>query len=131
VRTRTILTLSLLSFLALAHDCPTRQRSDEQQVSKPESPASMSPAVAPSAAAPAPAESKEATDPFRGTVRPVLLSRCAPCHEPGGKMYEKLPFDDGKVVASHSEGILRRLKGDDRAALERWLAGLAPRDEER
>jgi hypothetical protein len=41
-------------------------------------------------------------------------------------MYARLPFDDPKVVSSHSPGVLRRLKGDDRAAVEKWLAGLAP-----
>jgi len=43
----------------------------------------------------------------------------------------KLPFDDATVVSSHSAGILRRLKGEDRAALEKWLAGLAPAGAER
>jgi hypothetical protein len=37
-------------------------------------------------------------------------------------MYERMPFDDWATVASHPEGILRRLKGDDRALVERWLA---------
>jgi hypothetical protein len=62
---------------------------------------------------------------FLSTVRPVLSTRCAPCHEPGGKMYARLPFDDPKTVAENSTAMLRRLKGDDRAALERWVAGLA------
>ncbi|HEX9304037.1 MAG TPA: hypothetical protein VGA31_06260 [Thermoanaerobaculia bacterium] len=65
-------------------------------------------------------------DPFRTIVRPILSARCGACHDPGGKMYARLPFDDPKVVASHPEGVLRRLKGDDLAALQRWLAGLAP-----
>jgi len=63
---------------------------------------------------------------FESSVRPILAVKCAPCHEPGGKMYERLPFDDARVVSSHSEGILRRLKGEDREALERWLASLEP-----
>lgn len=41
-------------------------------------------------------------------------------------MYARLPFDDPDVVSSHSPAVLRRLKGDDRAAMEKWLAGLAP-----
>jgi hypothetical protein len=40
-------------------------------------------------------------------------------------MYARLPFDDPKVVAANATAMLRRLKGDDRAALERWVAGLA------
>ena len=39
-------------------------------------------------------------------------------------MYEKLPFDDPGVVSSHSEGIRKRLQGEDREALEKWLASL-------
>ena len=67
----------------------------------------------------------EKSDPFRATVRPVLSTRCAPCHEPDGKMYARLPFDDPKVVSENSTAMMRRLKGEDRAALERWVAGLA------
>jgi len=63
-------------------------------------------------------------DLFRSTVRPVLLAHCAPCHEPGGKMYERLPFENPQVVAGHRAGVLRRLKGEDRAAVEKWLATL-------
>jgi hypothetical protein len=67
-------------------------------------------------------------DLFRTTIRPILATRCAPCHNPGGQMYARLPFDDPKVVSSHSPGVLRRLKGDDREAMVRWLSGLAPPD---
>ncbi len=66
----------------------------------------------------------EAPDLFVSIVRPVLRAHCAPCHEPGGKMYGRLPFDDPKVPSSHSEGVLRRLKGEDKEAFERWLATL-------
>ena len=65
---------------------------------------------------------------FSTTIRPILATRCAPCHNPGGRMYARLPFDDPKVVSSHSSGVLRRLKGEDRAAMEKWLASLAPPD---
>jgi hypothetical protein len=67
-----------------------------------------------------------APDLFASTVRPVLLAKCAPCHEPGGKMYGSMPFDRGETIASHREGVLKRLKGDDRAAVEKWLASLPP-----
>ncbi len=36
-------------------------------------------------------------------------------------MYERLPFDQPEVVASRSEGVLRRLTGEDRAAVAAWL----------
>jgi hypothetical protein len=65
---------------------------------------------------------------FDSSVRPVLQAHCAPCHEPGGKMYERLPFDRGETIASHREGVLKRLKGDDRATVETWLASLPAQD---
>ncbi len=71
---------------------------------------------------------KEVPDLFLTTVRPILKSHCAPCHEPGGKMYDRLPFDNPRVLSSHSAGALRRLKGEDREAFERWLATLKPED---
>jgi hypothetical protein len=67
-----------------------------------------------------------APDGFASTVRPVLLAKCAPCHEPGGKMYGSMPFDRGETIASHREGVLKRLKGEERAAVETWLETLPP-----
>ena len=37
---------------------------------------------------------------FRSEIRPILVAHCAPCHEPGGKLYAKLPFDDPATAAS-------------------------------
>ena len=73
-----------------------------------------------------PATPTPAPDLFVSSVRPVLVAKCAPCHEPGGKLYEKLPFDQPSVVESHSAGILRRLQGENREAVEKWLATLPP-----
>jgi hypothetical protein len=77
-------------------------------------------------AVPAPT-STAVPDPFVTSVRPILVAHCAPCHEPGGRLYEKLPFDDPSVVAAYEAGIVRRLKGDDRAAVEKWVASLPNR----
>lgn len=65
-------------------------------------------------------------DLFVSSVRPILVQHCAPCHEPGGKLYDRLPFDQSQVVASHAAGVLKRLKGADREAVEKWLATLPP-----
>ena len=93
-------------------------------------PAAVSPtAAAPPTALPSPSPAPAPTavpDLFAGSVRPILKTHCAPCHEPGGRLYDRLPFDNSRVVSSHSIGILRRLKGDDRAAFEQWLATLKP-----
>src|SRR5262245_4170398 len=91
---------------------------------------SASASSTPRPAAPAEPVSADQTDvppDFARDVQPVLAQRCDPCHVPGGKMYERLPFDDPETVASHPEGILRRLKGDDRAIVERWIASRAAR----
>jgi len=60
-------------------------------------------------------------DLFQTTVRPVVARRCL-CHEKDGRMYERLPFDDPSVLSSHAAGVRRRLKGDDLAAFEKWVA---------
>jgi len=78
------------------------------------------------AAAPEPPAATPTPDLFATSVRPVLSAKCAPCHEPGGKLYEKLPFDQPSVVASHSAGVLRRLQGENKEAVEKWLATLPP-----
>jgi hypothetical protein len=92
--------------------------------------ASVAPtAAAPPTALPSPSPPPEPTavpDLFAGSVRPILKSHCAPCHEPGGRLYDRLPFDNSRVVSSHAAGILRRLKGEDRAAFEQWLATVKP-----
>jgi hypothetical protein len=84
--------------------------------------------VAGPAAPPAEATPSVAPDLFVSSVRPVLSRRCAPCHEPGGKMYGRLPFDDPQTITSHSEGISRRLKGEDLEALKKWLASLPAKE---
>jgi hypothetical protein len=83
----------------------------------------VTPPPAPSSTATPPPRAA-AADLFASTVRPVLLAHCAPCHEPGGKMYERLPFENPTVVADHRAGVLRRLKGEDRETVEKWLATL-------
>jgi len=85
----------------------------------------VTPRVSPS---PPPVAIAKVSDPFQTTIRPILSERCGACHDPGGKMYARLPFDDPHVVASNQEKVLRRLKGADREAMQRWIAGLAPAD---
>jgi hypothetical protein len=62
---------------------------------------------------------------FVRTLRPILSTRCAPCHERGGKMYARLPFDDPQTVATHAGRMGTRLKGDDLKALQAWSAEVA------
>jgi hypothetical protein len=88
-------------------------------------PTPAAPAAVPTEASPAPvapAAAAEAVS-FDASVKPLLTRTCTPCHVPGGRMYERMPFDHADVVLAHRDGILRRLKNpDDRQVLERWLA---------
>lgn len=141
IRARTILAITVLAGLTLAPRCATRENRPqaaapadmaEQTGMEMAAETDMDMMADPDTAVPSPAVAKTASgDPFLDTVRPVLSARCGKCHDPGGRMHAKLPFDDATVVSSHSAGILRRLKGEDRAALEKWLAGLAPAGAER
>lgn len=84
----------------------------------PEKPASREAATAPAG----PAIPSASLLSFRQSVRPILSTRCAPCHEPGGKMYARLPFDDAATVANHAGRMGTRLKGDDLKTLQAWAA---------
>ena len=69
-----------------------------------------------------PAQTKPNTIGFQ-PVKQMLSTNCSPCHNPGGKMYERLPFDDPKTVRAHSTGIAGRLdKPEDKKLLEDWLS---------
>jgi hypothetical protein len=86
--------------------------------------AAADPSLVASASGPSPLASPPPVDVFAASVRPILAKTCAPCHEPQGKMYDKLPFDNARVVASHPEGVLKRLKGSEKETVERWLTAL-------
>lgn len=86
----------------------------------PPEPAAQAPASAASTTPAVQSATPEAV--FEARAKPVLVASCMPCHFPGGKMYERLPFDTPGVVASHSEGILRRIKDPEkRAGLEAFF----------
>lgn len=49
---------------------------------------------------------------FKTQVQPILVKNCSPCHFPGGKLYEKLPFDKAAVITSHEKGIVKRINDE-------------------
>jgi hypothetical protein len=53
---------------------------------------------------------------FKTQIQPILQKNCSPCHFPGGKMYEKMPFDKGETIISH-ETVAKRLKDENEIAL--------------
>ncbi len=104
----------LLGALAVSGTCPAGHTGSSAKV--PEAVKPPQPGMTPTP--------KAARDLFASTVAPMLAETCSPCHVPGGTMYERLPFDRPEVVSSHAEGVRKRLKGENRQTLERWLATL-------
>ena len=50
---------------------------------------------------------------FSTRVQPILQKNCSPCHFPGGKLYEKLPFDTVRtILALKKERVLMRIKNE-------------------
>jgi len=58
---------------------------------------------------------------FSKQIQPILVNHCSPCHFPGGKMYQRLPFDKDTTIINHQAGILRRIKGDDNALIKAFV----------
>ena len=54
---------------------------------------------------------------YNADLLPILQKKCSPCHFTGGKMYERMPFDNPVTILSHQTGILKRMKDQPEAAL--------------
>jgi len=68
----------------------------------------------PEVARPALATPKETTRrvDFTRDVRPILETRCQPCHFAGGRMYEKLPFDREETIHRLGSKLFTRIKAE-------------------
>jgi hypothetical protein len=111
---------TLIAVAATAVACLSQRVERTGTVAAPASPAAPAPTPAALVSAAPP---RTPGDAFAQRVRPILATRCDPCHNPGGRMYDRLPFDDPEVVKSHREGVLRRLKGEDRETVLAWMDG--------
>ncbi|MCB0532240.1 MAG: hypothetical protein H6574_20250 [Lewinellaceae bacterium] len=56
---------------------------------------------------------------FVSEIQPILEKKCNPCHFPGGKMYDSLPFDQEKTIREHPEGVLKRISSGEEGRLLR------------
>lgn len=73
--------------------------------------------------APAPPAPATARVDFATQIRPILEQRCQPCHFPGGKMYQKLPFDRAETIVGLGDKLFTRIKKEDeRALIGKFLA---------
>jgi len=60
---------------------------------------------------------------FTHDIRPILEARCQPCHFPGGKMYDRLPFDRAQTIRDLGPKLFTRIKTpDEQAAIRQFLA---------
>ena len=49
---------------------------------------------------------------FNTQVRPLLESRCTPCHFTGGTMYERLPFDRSATIEKLGTKLFTRIRDE-------------------
>ena len=75
----------------------------------------------------APAASAVSSEPkarvdFDTQLKPILQSKCMPCHFSGGKMYDRLPFDKPATIKKLGTRLFTRIKDDhDRKLIEDFL----------
>jgi hypothetical protein len=54
---------------------------------------------------------------FDTQIKPMLESKCMPCHFNGGQMYDKLPFDKPATIEKLGTKLFTRIKEDDKRRL--------------
>lgn len=63
---------------------------------------------------------------FDSQVKPILQTRCTPCHFPGGVMHAKLPFDQARTIHDLGEKLFTRIKDEQEQAVLRTFLAQAP-----
>jgi len=75
-----------------------------------------------SASASTPSTARPRVD-FDTQVKPILQSKCMPCHFSGGQMYERLPFDKPETIKKLGTRLFTRIKDqNDRRTIEDFLS---------
>ena len=60
---------------------------------------------------------------FETDVKPILQSRCQPCHFQGGKVYDHLPFDKPETITRLGEKMFTRIKDkEEQRVIREFLA---------
>lgn len=63
---------------------------------------------------------------FEAEVRPILESRCRPCHFEGGKVYDRYPFDRPETTRLLGAKLFTRIRDEqERTTIERFLESAA------
>jgi hypothetical protein len=59
---------------------------------------------------------------FDTQIKPILASKCMPCHFQGGQMYDRLPFDRPETIRKLGTRLFTRIKEqNDRRLIEEFL----------
>ncbi|HYR74567.1 MAG TPA: hypothetical protein VEM96_01880 [Pyrinomonadaceae bacterium] len=61
---------------------------------------------------------------FTTEIKPIFQARCLPCHFPGGKVYDRMPFDKPETITKLGTKLFTRIKDEKEQRLIR--AFLAP-----
>ena len=60
---------------------------------------------------------------FETQLKPMLQSKCMPCHFSGGQVYDRLPFDKPATIRKLGTKLFTRIKEEDkRRLIEDFLA---------
>ena len=62
---------------------------------------------------------------FDSDIKPILQAKCQPCHFPGGKVYDKMPFDKPETITRLGTRLFTRIKDEkERAVIREFLGQL-------
>jgi hypothetical protein len=56
---------------------------------------------------------------FTTEIKPIFQARCQPCHFPGGKVYDRMPFDNPETITSVGTKLFTRIKDEKEQRLIR------------
>ena len=74
-------------------------------------------------AAPSPTAPRRVS--FTDDIRPILAP-CQPCHFPGGKVYDRLPFDRPETVRTLGTKLFTRIKDEEQQQVIRTFLAQNP-----
>ena len=90
---------------------------------KPDAAPALSGLSAPQPAKPSPSATTPTRVDFATQVRPLLESRCTPCHFAGGTMYQRLPFDRPETIKTLGTKLFSRITDEkERRLIREFLA---------
>ena len=83
----------------------------------------LSSSGAPQPAKPSPSAATPTRVDFATQVRPLLESRCTPCHFAGGTIYQRLPFDRPETIKTLGTKLFTRITDEkERRLIREFLA---------